>query len=742
MTSEALTWKAGTAGNGDLLWRGAPLLEVSATAAFGGDQRRAESALPFPAHWQAGTLTLETQLPASGQGMGAVAQVIHHITAARHVWLPHVSPYEDTVIGDHSLRSPAVILSDDRRMLALIPDLDDVREVQRQGCRVWLDYDHPHRTLQVAAGAYRVGPFHVAYQPMPLTYAGQWVRLRLHLLVSEKREDIHNPYGLVAQWLWKRWGHTGYVAGGSQRAPFAVYSAHVVNWAFAPEPKGWGDTVWQRFQLGGQEAGAPAFIVDVAQHPSIPMEKRRWREQRSVWNQAWFSTQRAANGLLRYARQIGSADLERRARLMTRVALAAPQTDGLFPAVYTAGGGGYSLYKDNPGWEQAHWTNSDRRPPGASAQACHILDAAFTARLLLEWHDLNPTEHEALDYVARFVDRLCRLQRPSGAFPGWVEPNGTVASLLTEGPESAMSATLLLEWAGRFPKQAGVKEAARKALAYLENGPVRESRWEDFETYFSCSRWGEDRTGQIVERNGVYKSNTFSPFWCAEAFLAAARLLHDSHYLAVGRRCLDELSLYQQVWEPPVLPAPTHGGFGVMNADGEWNDARQSLFAPLYLAYYQETGDRDYFERGVSALRASFAMMYCPENTQVKAAYEHQHPFFGSESYGFMMENIAHGGPGPDPIGPFTIYTWGNGAALEAAAKVHDGYGDLYLDLDRKQALGVDGCSAHIEGDTLHIQDRYTRPSLTLVLSNSQRVDVSLHNGQAILSWKDLPEEK
>lgn len=700
-----------------------------------------QDALPFPARWKDDILTFETHFPASGQGMGAIAQLTHHIEAPRHVWIPHISPYEDTVIGDHSFRSPALILADDKRAVALIPDLDDVRDAQKSGWRVWLDYDHPRRLLRVAAGAYQTGRFHVAYQPTPVTYAGQNVRVRLHVLTSERKEDIQNPYGMVARWLWQRWGQAGYAAGGSQRAPLSKYADYVVNWAFAPEPKGWGDTVWQQFTLDGKEAGAPAFIVDVAQHPSVPLDKRRWREQRSVWNQAWFSTQRTANGLLRYARNIGSTDLERRARLMTQVALSAPQSDGLFPAVYTAGGGGYQLYKDTPGWEKGRWTNSDRRPPGVSAEATHILDAAFTARLLLEWHDLNPKEEEALAYSRRFADRLCRLQRPSGAFPGWIEPDGKVAALLAEGPESAMGASLLLELAQRFPKEKTYRETAQKALAYLENGPVKESRWEDFETYFSCSRWGEDRTGQPIARNGVYKSNTFSPFWCAEAFLAAYRTLRQPRYLALGRRCLDELSLYQQVWEPPTVPAPTHGGFGVMNADGEWNDSRQSLFAPLYLEYYKETGEKEYFERGVSALRASFAMMYCPENAQVKAAYEKQHPFFGPESYGFMMENIMHGGPGPDAIGPFTIFTWGNGAALEAAAKIRDGYGDVYLDTRRKQVFGLDGCSAHIEGETVHIRDHYNRDTLVLIAFDGRRrlgIQVPLKDKQAAFSMLQL----
>jgi hypothetical protein len=714
------------------VWQNTPLLEVNATASVAWAD--SEGKLSFPVRWEDNILIFEAQFPASGQGMGAIAQLTHAIEAPRQIWIPHVSPYEDNVIGDHSFRSPAILLADDRRVLALIPDLNDVRDVQQSGGRIALDYDHPNHTILVASGAYQVGPFHVAYQPTQLNYTGQHIRIRLHILVSDRAEDIQNPYALVTRWLWQRWGHAGYTAGGSQRAPFSKYANYVVNWAFAPEPQGWGDTVWQQFQVNGKECGAPAFIVDVAQHPSIPLDQRRWREQRSVWNQAWFSTQRCANGLLRYARHIGSSELEQRAHLMTQVALAAPQTDGLFPAVYTAGGGGYQLYKDTPGWEQGRWTNSDRRPHGVSPDAYHILDAAFTARLLLEWHDLNPSETEALAYVQRFADRLCRLQLPNGAFPGWLEPNGEVFPVLAEGPESAMGAALLLELVQHFPEQTAYREAAEKALAYLENGPVKESRWEDFETYFSCSRWSEEQIGKVIARNGVYKSNTFSPFWCAEAFLAAYRTLRQPRYLALGQRCLDELSLYQQVWEPPTIPAPTHGGFGVMNADGEWNDSRQSLFVPLYLEYYRETGQEEYFERGVSALRASFAMMYCPENDQVKTAYEQQHPFFGPESYGFMMENIAHAGPGHDAIGPFTIFTWGNGAALEAAAKIQDEYGDVYLDKSRKQAFGLDGCTARIESGALHIEDRYQRAALTLATSEGNRHRITLQAGRAVVS--------
>lgn len=694
-----------------------------------------QAAIPFEADVAASgeRITFSTRLPASGHGMGAQAQIRHLLENARHVWIPHVAPEPGFVIGDHSLRAPALVFADAKQALALVPDMDDIEAARRQGLRVWLDYDHPARTVTVAVGNYEVSGFHVGYRATPVQYAGQPVTVRVHVLKSEKAEDRANPYGLASRWLWARWGSPRHREGGSQRAPLSRYAGYVERWTFGPG--GWEETVWQEFTVDGQKVGAPAFIVDVAQHPSVPVQQRRWREQRSVWNQAWFSTQRCANGLLRYARQKGSRELEERARRMTRLALLAPQTDGLFPSVYTAGGGGYSLYKDTPDWSAGRWTNSDRRPPGVSEKAVHTLDAAFTARLLLEWHDIaGPQEREAIPYVRRFADRLVRLQRSSGAFPGWVEPDGAVPPILAEGPESAMGAALLLEMFERFPQETRYREAARRALSYLETGPVAQGRWEDFETYFSCSRWGsgEDRIGKPVARNGVFKSNTFSPFWCAEAFLAAHRVLGEQRYLALGRRCLDELSLYQQVWDPSWIPAPTHGGFGVMNADGEWNDARQSLFAPLYLDYYRATGEPEYFERGVAALRASFAMMYCPENATVRQAYEKTHPFFGPESYGFMMENVAHGGPDGDVIGPFTIFTWGNGAALSAAATVRDRFGDVYVDSDRKKAFAVDGCDVSVTGSTVTIRDRYARPSLLVrYVSGAQRT-VPLSNRRGV----------
>lgn len=571
------------------------------------------------------------------RGRGPSSIVVNHdVEGATNVFVPHLTPSPGNVMGDWIFRCPAIVVGNDSMAKAFVVDVDDLAAAKHP---TWLDYDHPRREITLAAGGYR-HEGHVFFVRDDKPFDAD-VSLKLHEITSTRPEDLANPFGLAARFVWQRWGHERFAS--AKAPPIATHMERIAKWAFE---SGWSESVWQRVDRHKRSPSAidnhraaPVFIVDVGRHPSVPAEKRTWREPRSIWNQAWFSTQRCANGLLRYARQIGSRDLEERARQMTEVALSAPQTDGLFPSV---------LLATQDGWR---WTNSDRRPASASETACHVVDAAFTCRMLLEWHALTG-DARARAYVESFAKKLVALQRPSGAFPGWID-----CEELAEGPESAVSVALLIELGMREPAARGLEFLARVA---------RDARWEDFETYFSCARWGTP--SERIARNGVYKQNTLSIAWCAEAFMLGDRL-------DLARRCIDELSLYQAVWDPTFLPAPSFGGFGVMNADAEWNDARQSLFAPLYLELGRRTNDRELTERGLAALRASFHMLYCPENAALARAYESRFPFFGPESWGFMMENQGH--DVSQPIGTFTIFTWGNGSALAAAATIRDRFPEL-----------------------------------------------------------------
>jgi len=261
-----------------------------------------------------------------------------------------------------------------------------------------------------------------------------------------------------------------------------------------------------------------------------------------------------------------------------------------------------------------------------------------------------------------------------------------------------MSVTFLLKLAERTADEK-YQQAATRAMDAILTEIVPTGRWEDFETYWSCCGWGRDKyLGNKIERNAMHKQNSLSTFWTAEALLATYRATGRPRYLQWGRRTLDELSMCQQVWQPPFIYVPALGGFGVMNCDGEWNDSRETLFAELFLDYYRETGNPDYFERGVAALKSGFIMMYCPENPVVKKMWEKVYPWFGPEDYGFTMENYGHGGRTSaegEGMGVFTIYDWGNGAAAEAAMRILDHYGHVYIDRKRGQAFGIDKVQVH-----------------------------------------------
>ena len=74
----------------------------------------------------------------------------------------------------------------------------------------------------------------------------------------------------------------------------------------------------------------------------------------------------------------------------------------------------------------------------------------------------------------------------------------------------------------------------------------RLGKWEDFETYWSCSRYGSDNlVGKKVLRNNMHKQNNFSMFWTAEALLECYRLTSNKEYLDYGQRTLDELLMTQ-----------------------------------------------------------------------------------------------------------------------------------------------------------------------------------------------------
>ncbi|WP_339653121.1 hypothetical protein [uncultured Salegentibacter sp.] len=591
-------------------------------------------------------------------------------------WSPHLTPTGDHIIPQHVFRSPALVVASDTKQLSIVPDID-LLDKEFPG-EWYMDLNAPENELILGLSQSRIKE-HVLYtRESGAFYTPGKLVFGFYIMTQEKQEGIDNPWRGLNKFFWENWGNKLYEKGEPlSQDDMEPYVKHTYNWAF----HNWKDEVWQYFENDkGKEVGAPIFIVNVTKSPNFPGESSE-REFVSIWNQAWFSSLRSASGLYRYARRTGDDELLQYALKTKELALSFPQKEGFFYSVV----GPVGKFETGEPWRKVYFGNSNRNPYTGSPEESpfHILDMSFTAYLMLCWFEELEKDQRLLNYAKKYAEGLLKKQDDKGFFPGWLDVNSLKPMQhLNQSPETSMSVTFLLKLF-EITGEEKYKKSALKAMEAIIEEIIPSGRWEDFETYWSCSRYGsEDLVNQKVERNNMYKQNNFSIYWTAQALLKSYKVTVDRKYLEYGQRTLDELLMTQATWQPPFMYVPVLGGFGVMNADAEWNDSRQSLFSELILEYGDVLNEEEYTERGIAALKASFSMMYCPENEITQNQWEARYHFFGKEDYGFMMENYGHNGTTSKDgigIGEFTIYDWGNGAASEAYNRIIDHYGKELL---------------------------------------------------------------
>jgi hypothetical protein len=598
-------------------------------------------------------------------------------------WAPHLTPSYETIIDQHSFRSPCLIAGDQQKVIMVVPDLD----IMDKGTPVrwYLDINALLNKLTLGMSDYKVTE-HVLYERNSgASYPKGQIEFGFYIMMSEDPETILNPFRPVLGFLWNNWGKKLYDKGLPLKGSLDPYVKHTYQWAF----DNWADSVWQEFILDGKKVGAPVFIVNVTQSPNYkgPVNEREFR---SIWNQAWFSSLRSASGLYRYAKHTNNLELMEKALLTKELALSAPKKKGFFPAVIATEMEEIEVdgkrVRRSKGWETCYWGNSNRNPVTHDTRLSpyHVLDMSWTALLMLRWYEELEKDERLLAYALDYAEALLSKQDLKGYFPAWLdqetlEPLG----ILDDSPETSLSITFLLKLHS-ITGEERFKISALRAMDIVCRDVIMVGRWEDFETYWSCSRYGHTHlVGKKVVRNNMYKQCNFSIFWTAEALLECYKMNGKIEYLKYGERCLDELLMTQASWQPPYMYIETLGGFGVMNMDGEWNDSRASLFAELIIVYGNVLGRKEYIERGLSALRSSFAMMYCPENEKTKLQWEKRWTFFNEQDYGFMMENYGHDGkvdPNGLGIGEFTIYDWGNGAAAESYLRIREHFEGYFVE--------------------------------------------------------------
>ena len=398
-----------------------------------------------------------------------------------------------------------------------------------------------------------------------------------------------------------------------------------------------------------------------------------------IWFHSWFNNMRSAYGLYQWGKRLNRRDWMDRGAAVARLLVLSPKESGLFSTIYIPG--------------ERRWQSSGQ---GGGPSVYHLPDNAWAALWLLRFQqDCEPVP--GADAMLRdFAARLLALERSDGSLPARVRTSSLDPDqVLDRSAEGAASLWFLGEMVMRNQLTGDARETAiraiRKGLDFLQANVVDPQRFEDFELFFSCS---PKPLGYFDPVTQLYAQGTLALQWCAEAFRVGYLIEHREQDLQYGRFCLDLLNQYQQVWAPPYLDFNGFGGYGVMNTDGEWNDARQAQFAETNANYFDITGERTYLERAVAASRAAFTLVVMDENKSV-APRNYLGTPINFEVHGASAENYGHSGWNARSYQ--SGFHWGTGSALTTAVILTARYGDLYVDPAKHLALGIDGNVAKAE---------------------------------------------
>ena len=580
-------------------------------------------------------------------------------------WIPNIKTKPYHIAGHHTFRSPAVIVTAKGFGAALIPDLLSIVEKPEPGRYLDLHFGEPGEDIGAPRLEYGIcsnsPDGHVYYKAdgkkTPVDESG--VSLSFYLLLMKNTPE-HKVPGLVAAFHWNKFARIYESKLLPQTVPFAKYAEYGNNMALT--------LLWQQ----GPKEDTGGIVLSTFRKSDGTVRGREYADD--LWFHCWFNNMRTATELAEFGQREGKSLWVDRAFEIARCLLSSPQKDGIFPTIYAPHDGG--------------WIASSQQ--GGGKHLFSLPDCAWAALWLRKFIREYGSLQGAEEFLSNFRNFLYRHQNSSGGFPCWVFAD----TLKHDDRLEDTTAGALPVWflgeellSGSVPAEELDKalNAVVRGADFLISHPIREVKFEDFELYYSCSY---KPLGYFDEYTKLYGQNTLAIQWCAESLRTAYLLTGKQEYLDAGLFCLNLLSLYQQVWNTPHLDFYTFGGFAVMNTDGEWNDARQAQFAETYMNYYDLTGKPEYFKRAVAAARAGFALMAIEESREVCPRNYAGSPT-QRDPHGGSAENYGHGGT--NQRSGTSGFHWGTGSALVTAARIKKRYGDLLIDLDSREAFGIDG---------------------------------------------------
>ena len=294
-----------------------------------------------------------------------------------------------------------------------------------------------------------------------------------------------------------------------------------------------------------------------------------------------------------------------------------------------------------------------------------LADLSQTCLWLCKNYKEIKSDEKALNFLKKYAEKLQTFQRSGGFFPAWInKETGKTLQLCVRSAETAVHSLFFNELNKLIPDSSYIR-SARRGINFVIKKVIKKGNWENSEAFFDLEFPNKKRKSLF---KNLKPNHTLSMWWAADALLQLHKTTNSARYLSYGRRALDELALYQQLWTPSFCDKNLYGGFGASNANPIWNYSAQISFAKTFLDYYKVCGLTEYFCRGTAALHASFALKD-------------------------EKENIADSCRFVNPYSPKLILNPGNvdEEVNQVVKNILNEFGDLYVDTKRQKAFGING---------------------------------------------------
>lgn len=548
-------------------------------------------------------------------------------------------------IPDAQYKAPLVLVQSGPKAFGIVPDLGVLDRFALKRCNHAMELDVPGGPLLSVGFRPARYAYHSVYAADPeRVWSAEGTVTNAYFLLVSAEEKPGEAYREAVRFHWAHFGRPAQGGAAAEQEGTDERYRGLNLW------DGWRQEVWNR------QSRAEWLTVPLPDHSTGGgVATRRWGPGPSIYLSSWFNTLRTSLGMALYARRTGDHELLGLANQTVTLALKAPGRAGAFKCIAVPNASGGSTL----------WAAGDGK--GDSTERGFLgYDMSWTGYWLLRWRKEGlPGGDDVLPRCRALAEFFVERQRGDGMLPTRFREDGSVDEGLSGivKAETGPVALFLFELYAQDPNPRWL-EGARRGLSFLESDVVPLRQWYDYETFWSCS----PRTPALDRRTGQWPANDLALGQAVAAFLGAFRATHDPEYLRRGEGLLDYLLLYQQCWTNPVLenltgPTMLLGGFTTQNSDAEWSDARQSQFGSVLLDYYRATGNPEYLERGVAALRAQFPIS--------------------------PSENWAHIGYGHKA--GISSFHWGTGSGMAGIELESDFLGDLAVDVHAGVAVGVNG---------------------------------------------------